>query len=332
MPAPGWAACAVLNRNKRAVALDLKDETQKTVLLDLIETADVLENYRPGVLARQGLGYDVLAERNPGLVYVSITGYGPDGPYENRRVYDPLIQATIGMAATQGDLGTRPENVRTIMFDKVTGLTAAQAITAALFERSRTGKGRHLPISMLDSALYYTWPDVMWSRTLQGEGTSDAGELADYFHILATKDGYVSVILIEDDSLQLLAVWRGSEVHLDPRFSTLADRIANRGRLHRRHGGDPRRRLDRGGLPDARRVRYPGRRREFTDRVHEDAQVVQQGSLVETVHPGIGAMRLPRPPARFEEPVSARRSRRAMQPSSARTPARSSRNSARTKP
>ena len=296
---------AVLNRNKRALALDLKDETQKTVLLDLIDTADVLlENYRPGVLARQGLGYDVLAERNPGLVYVSITGYGPDGPYENRRVYDPLIQATVGMAATQGDLSGRPENVRTIMFDKVTGLTAAQAITAALFQRSRTGRGQHLPVSMLDSALYYTWPDVMWSRTLQGEGTSYSGELADYFHILATKDGYVSVILIQDDSLQLMAVWRGSEVHLDPRFSTLADRLANRDAfiaameeiLADVSTEEVCQMLDAFGIPVA--AVNP------LDRVHEDPQVVQQGSLVETVHPEIGAMRLPRPPARFEGQAS----------------------------
>lgn len=291
---------AVLNRNKRAVALDLKDATQKAVLLDLIDTADVLlENYRPGVLERQGFGYDVLAARNPGLVYASITGYGPDGPYENRRVYDPLIQATVGMAATQGDLGTRPENVRTIMFDKVTGLTAAQAITAALFQRSTTGQGQHLPVSMLDSALYYTWPDVMWSRTLQGDGVSDAGELADYFHILKTKDGFVSVILIQDDSLQLLSLWRGAEIHLDPRFATLPDRIEHRDAFIAAMEGiladvpteEACEMLDSFGVPVARV--------NSLDSVHEDAQVVQQGSLLDVEHPEIGAMRIPRPPARF---------------------------------
>ncbi|MCR9096889.1 MAG: CoA transferase [bacterium] len=292
---------AVLNRNKRAVALDLKDETQKAVLLDLIRTADVLlENYRPGVLDRQGLGYEALAAINPGLVYVSVTGYGQEGPYVNRRVYDPLIQATVGMAATQGDLSGRPENVRTIMFDKITSLTAAQAITAALFERTTTGKGQHVPISMMDSALYYVWPDVMWSRTLQGEGASYVGELADYFHVLQTKDGYVSIILIQDDSFQLVSVWRGSEAHLDPRFADLASRIEHReafiaameemfADVTCQEVCDM---LDSFGVPVARV--------NTLDTVHDDEQVIQQRSLVEVEHPQIGRMRLPRPPAQFE--------------------------------
>lgn len=292
---------AVLNRNKRAVALDLKEPKQKAALIDLVKSADVLlENYRPGVLDRQELGYDALSAINPRLIYVSITGYGLDGPYENRRVYDPLIQATVGMAATQGDLGQRPENVRTIMFDKVTGLTAAQAITAALFQRTNTGKGQHLPVSMLDSALYYTWPDVMWSRTLQGEGASYVGELADYFHVLKTKDGYVSVILIQDDSFELVSVWRGSEIHLDPRFTTLPARIANRQAfldameeiLADVTTNEVCDMLDSFGVPVARV--------NSLDTVHEDEQVLQQRSLVEVDHPEIGPMRLPRPPAHFD--------------------------------
>lgn len=292
---------AVLNRNKRALALDLKDPPQKAALLDLLRTADVLlENYRPGVLARQGLGWTALSEGNPGLIYVSITGYGPDGPYQNRRVYDPLIQATVGMAATQGDLGDGPENVRTILFDKVTGLTAAQTITAALFQRTKTGRGQHLPISMMDSALYYTWPDVMWSRTLQGEGASNEGELADYFHILKTKDGHVAVILIQDDSFQLVSVWRGAEIHLDPRFATLADRIANREAflaamteiLSDVTSNEVCDMLDSFGVPVARV--------NPLDEVHEDEQVIHQRSLVEVDHPEIGPMRLPRPPAHFD--------------------------------
>ena len=292
---------AVLNRNKRAVALDLKEPNQKAALIDLVKSADVLlENYRPGVLDRQELGYDALSAINPRLIYVSITGYGLDGPYENRRVYDPLIQATVGMAATQGDLGQRPENVRTILFDKVTGLTAAQAITAALFQRTNTGKGQHLPVSMLDSALYYTWPDVMWSRTIQGEGASNVGELADYFHVLKTKDGYVSVILIQDDSLQLVSVWRGSEIHLDPRFTTLPARMANRQAfidameeiLADVTTNEVCDMLDSFGVPVARV--------NSLDTVHEDEQVLQQRSLVEVDHPEIGPMRLPRPPAHFD--------------------------------
>ena len=130
---------ASLNRNKRSVVLDLKDDDERAVFLRLVETADVLiENYRPGVLDRLGLGYETLSALRPELVYASITGYG-DGPYQNRRVFDPLIQATSGTAAVQGiDEAT---NVRTVIFDKVTALTTAQGVTAALFERERTGRG-----------------------------------------------------------------------------------------------------------------------------------------------------------------------------------------------
>ena len=297
---------AVLNRNKRAIALDLKDETQKALLIDLVKTADVfLENYRPGVLGRQGLGYADLSKVNPRLIYASITGYGLDGPYQNRRVYDPLIQATVGMTATQGDLGTRPENVRTIMFDKVTGLTAAQAITAALFQRGTTGRGQHLPVSMMDSALYYSWPDVMWSRVLQGDGVTHAGELADYFHVLKAKDGYISVILIADEAFQLLCVWRESELHLDPRFAHLAERVANRDALipalekmlANVTTEEVCAMLDSFGVPVARV--------NSLDTVHDDEQVIQQQSLVEREHPDLGPMRFPRPPVRFEgqEPI-----------------------------
>ena len=108
------ALFATLNRNKRSVVLDLKDEDEHQIFLRLVETADVLlENYRPGVLDRLGLGYDRLSAIRPELVYASITGYG-DGPYHNRRVFDPLIQATAGAAAAQGGAGS-PSPVRTII-------------------------------------------------------------------------------------------------------------------------------------------------------------------------------------------------------------------------
>ena len=99
-------------------------------------------------------------------------------------------------------------------------MTTAQVITAALLHREKTGKGQYLPISMLDSALYYMWPDVMWSQTLQGEDIEDRGELADYFQIFKTKDGHVSIILIGDEALEVLCIWLESTLHQDERFKT----------------------------------------------------------------------------------------------------------------
>jgi crotonobetainyl-CoA:carnitine CoA-transferase CaiB-like acyl-CoA transferase len=138
------AMFATLNRNKRSLVLDLKHQADKEIFLQLVASADVLiENYRPGVTRKLGIDYETLNTLNPGLVYASISGYGQTGPYQHKRVYDPLIQATAGAAAAQ-DRG-RPQNIRTVIFDKVTGYTAAQAITAALLARAKPGRASIYP-------------------------------------------------------------------------------------------------------------------------------------------------------------------------------------------
>ena len=289
---------ASLNRNKRSVVLDLKDNDERAVFLRLVETADVLiENYRPGVLDRLGLGYETLSALRPELVYASITGYG-DGPYQNRRVFDPLIQATSGTAAAQGiDEAT---NVRTVIFDKVTALTTAQGVTAALLERERTGRGQHLPVTMLESALSYQWPDVMWSHSLVGDGVSDGpAELADWFPLFRAKDGPVAIILTSDQAVELLSVWREAELHLDPRFATLHDRVRNgtafvesvNALLADVTTAEVCETLDAFGIPVARlNALYE---------VFDDEQVRHLGSVVQAEHPDAGPMRLARPPVPF---------------------------------
>lgn len=289
---------AVLNRNKRSLVLDLKTKEDLQIFLKLVESADVfLENYRPGVVKNLGIDYETLAEINPSLIYASISGYGQSGPYRNRKVYDPLIQATTGVACAQG--GESPQNMASIIFDKVTALTTAQVITSALLHRERTGQGQYLPVSMLESALYYNWPDVMWSRTLLGEGIQHVGELADYFQIYRVKDGHVAIVLIADDAVELLCVWQGSTLHQDARFQTFLARLA--------HSTDFKRaveemlvdvtteevctNLDAFNIPVAR-VNSP-------DEVHEDEQVMHAGSLIETSHPIVGHMRYARPPFHF---------------------------------
>ena len=289
---------ASLNRNKRSVVLDLKDDDERAVFLRLVETADVLiENYRPGVLDRLGLGYETLSALRPELVYASITGYG-DGPYQNRRVFDPLIQATSGTAAAQGiDEAT---NVRSVIFDKVTALTTAQGVTAALFERERTGRGQHLPVTMLESALSYQWPDVMWSHSFVGDGVSDGpAELADWFPLFRAKDGPVAIILTSDQAVELLSVWREAELHLDPRFVTLHDRVRNgaafvesvNALLADVTTAEVCETLDAFGIPVARL--------NALDEVFDDEQVRHLGSVVQAEHPDAGPMRLARPPVPF---------------------------------
>ena len=177
--------------------------------------------------------------------------------------------------------------------------TAAQVVTAALLQMEKTGKGQYLPISMLESALYYNWPDVMWSRTLLGEGITHAGELADYFPTFKAKDGHISIVLVADEALELLSIWCGAELHLDTRYGTLPDRLANASEFKKAVEAmlanltteEICENLDAFGVPVARV--------NSLDEVHEDVQVQHAESLIETSHPVIGPMRFPRPPFRF---------------------------------
>ena len=121
----------------------------------------LVQNFRPGAIERMGLGEDIVRELKPDIVFVSISGFGESGPYAHQRVYDSVIQALCGLCDIQTDNETgRPHMVRTIVPDKTTSLTAAQAITAALFARERTGKGQHVRLAMLDTMVTYLWPEA----------------------------------------------------------------------------------------------------------------------------------------------------------------------------
>ena len=156
------------NRSKRSLAVDLKSEQGMAVVKKLVATADVfVQNFRPGAIVRMGLGEDVVRELKNDIVYVSISGFGETGPYAHKRVYDPVIQALCGLADIQKDGETgRPKMIRTIIPDKTTSVTAAQAITAALFARERSGEGQHVKLAMLDTMVAYLWPEGMAARQL----------------------------------------------------------------------------------------------------------------------------------------------------------------------
>jgi crotonobetainyl-CoA:carnitine CoA-transferase CaiB-like acyl-CoA transferase len=147
------------NRNKRSLEADLKTVEGLEIVKRLIPTAEVLvHNFRPGAAERVGLGEDAIRAIRGDIVYVSISGFGESGPYAGQRAYDPVIQALSGLADVQRDQDTeRPRMVRTIIADNTTALTAAQAITAALFARERSGQGQHVRIAMLDTKNCYIW-------------------------------------------------------------------------------------------------------------------------------------------------------------------------------
>ena len=188
------------NRNKRSIVLDLKAPSGIEALKGLIATADVfIQNFRSGVIERMGFGEAAVRALRPDIVYVSISGFGEAGPFAQKPVYDPLIQALSGLASIQGGSDqARPRLVRTIVPDKLTGVVAAQAITAALLARERTGEGQHVRLSMLDAVVAFLWGSDMGSQTFVGDELPQQ-EAASFIDLIyETADDYISAAVQTD--------------------------------------------------------------------------------------------------------------------------------------
>ncbi|MDG1115112.1 MAG: CaiB/BaiF CoA-transferase family protein [Pseudomonadales bacterium] len=254
------AIFTLINRNKKSVGLNLKHPQGRQLAEELIGTADVvLQNYRPGKMKRLGLDYDTLKLRFPELIYLSISGMGEVGPYSGQKVYDYVIQGMSGLLEAQG-VQDPYAMVRTIIFDKVTALTAAQAMTAALFARERGAGGQHIALSMLDTAVYFNWADLMWNQSFEGEGAALAGDLADLYEVSATRDGAIVSHPLNGDcstysTEELIDLFAANEIPV--------------GRVNRR------------------------------DDLINDPQIQAAETLERFQHPRAGAMIQPRAPARF---------------------------------
>lgn len=219
-----------INRSKRSLTINLKKDRGRELLAELVKTADVLlQNFRPGVVDRLGIGYEAMSAINPKLIYVSISGFGEKGPYAHRRVYDPIVQALSGLTTIQaGSDSARPRLIRTVLPDKLSAVVAAQATVSALFARERTGKGQHIRLSMLDSVMSFLWASDMGGQTFHGHEVS-AQEAASFIDLIyQTKNGYMTVSVMSDKEWQGLCEAVGRTEWLeDPRFSTPAGRDAN---------------------------------------------------------------------------------------------------------
>jgi crotonobetainyl-CoA:carnitine CoA-transferase CaiB-like acyl-CoA transferase len=290
------------NRNKRSVALDLRDPAAKEALKRLVATADVfIQNFRPGVADRMGLGEDVLRAVKPDLIYVSISGFGETGPYAGKPVYDPLVQGMSGLATIQaGSDQERPRLVRTIVPDKLTAVMASQAITAALLARERTGEGQHVRLSMLDAVIAFLWASDMGSQTFVGDEfpQQDAASFIDLIYETAT-DYISAAVQTNKEWVALTRALDKPEWLDDARFKTPALRQKNindrltmtQEVLRTRPAAEWLEVLTREGVPCA-----PVLTRSAMIR---DPQVRANGIVVETEHEEAGLLRQTRPAARF---------------------------------
>ncbi|MCZ6889761.1 MAG: CoA transferase [Gammaproteobacteria bacterium] len=290
------------NRSKRSISLDLKQSSACEALNRLIATADVLvQNFRPGAIQRMGFGEDAVRKIRPDILYVSISGFGESGPYMLKRVYDPVIQAVSGIMAAQGG-GGPPQSVRTLLPDKLTAVTAAQAITAGLLHRALTGEGQHIRLAMLDAIVAWLWPDNFMNDTLQGDGVSAPLELANVDLAFETRDGgYIATGFISDDEWQgFTRAAEQPELLEDARFKDAVTRIANFEILIALIGEIVRtddkahwlRRLDEEQVPCGPI--------NDTRAVLDDPQVVENELISEYRHPAAGLLHEVRPAARFD--------------------------------
>ncbi len=216
------------NRNKRAISVDLKSEAGQKIVQKLALTADVMiVNYRPGVMDRLGLGYERLSKDNPGLVYVSVSGFGPDGPYSEQPVYDLVTQGMSGAMPAQGEEGA-PQMIRSVIADKTSAITAASAALAALLARERNGgEGQQVHVPMINAYAQLTLPDMMSQEAFRPK--SDAEPIIpNIFHVWNCADGYLVGMPIEDKQYASLCKALGREdLAQDERFSTIGARLAN---------------------------------------------------------------------------------------------------------
>jgi crotonobetainyl-CoA:carnitine CoA-transferase CaiB-like acyl-CoA transferase len=218
------AMYAAANRGKASVALDLSQPAGVEAFKRLAADADVVvQNFRPGAVERMGIGPDDLMAINDRLIYVSISGFGPTGPYKDWRVYDPIIQSVAGLPSIQVHNEVQlPDLVRTLVCDKATATLAAQAVTAALFARERgTAGGQHLTIPMLDSALYWCWPDVYMAHSFTGDDITPGPVVYRIYRLQQTADGYLVYFAASDaEAFGLFRALGHPEWAEDPRFST----------------------------------------------------------------------------------------------------------------
>ena len=294
---------AYMNRNKRSMAVDLKNSALRPALYKLIESADVfVQNSRPGALDRAGYGYQDLHRINPKLIYVSISGFGATGPAAAQRVYDPVIQSVSGFAAAQG-VGGEPMLMKTIASDKVAAVTAAQAISAALFARARGSiGGHHVELSMLDASLAFLWPEVFWNDSFVGsEGFTPKPLIASFYELFPTTDGHITLIIVGDGEFAGVCSVLGLQ-HLldDPRFTSLTLRFANYAQMLGEIKAATKRFATAELIAQLQQADVPCAKVNRIDEVVDDPRVQHGGSVIEYDHPRGGRMRQARAPAVFD--------------------------------
>ena len=286
-----------LNRNKRSMTLNLKSEVGKRIFLDLVQKVDVLvENFRPGTMARLGLGYETLMEYNPGLIYAAASGFGQTGPYSKRPAYDGVVQAMGGIMSITGQPGNEPTRVGTSIGDIAAGLFTAVGILAAVVHRDKTGEGQMVDVAMLDCQIALL-ENAIARYTAAGEIPGPIGNRHSSitpFEPFDTSDGKLMVAAGNNVLWKKLCEALGiPEMAKDPRFETNSARTENyevlRPLLAQPMAGKTTAEwveiLENAGIPNGPI--------NTVDKVVADPQVLAREMVVDVEHPVAGPTKLP---------------------------------------
>lgn len=284
------------NRNKKSITVNLKSDRGREIIRDLARQADVLvENFRVSTMEQWGLGYEALRERNPGLIYCAITGYGQDGPYRERPGYDFVIQALAGIMSVTGPVDGPPTKVGVAIVDITAALFACVSILAALHERDRSGKGQYIDIALLDSQVAWL-ANVAANYLVSGRRPARYGNAHPNivpYELFPTDDGWIAVGIGNDHQwLRLCETAGWEDLASDERFATNPDRVEHRDllvpllqdRFEARSAAAWYREFVEAGIPCA-----PV---QAVDEVFSDPQVLARDLLVELAHPTAGTVKL----------------------------------------
>jgi crotonobetainyl-CoA:carnitine CoA-transferase CaiB-like acyl-CoA transferase len=310
---PGMGAFYLaVNRNKRSIVLDLKQESARQVLLKLASKADVLlHNYRPRAAKRLGLSYDMFRAVNPGIIYVGTYGFRASGPYADKPAYDDIIQAASGLASLQSALTGEPRFVPTIVADKTSSMTLFAAVLAALYHKARTGEGQEVEVPMFESLA--AWVMV---EHLYGESFVPAVETVGYKRVLSphrkpfkTKDGHLAILPYTDQNWRDFFTIAGRQDLLDdPRFKSLASRLRHIDFLYGEVAKIALTRTNAEWLAELDRANIPGMTVNSLESLLRDPHLEATGFWQEMKHPSEGPMRLPGIPAAYgKTPADIRR-------------------------
>lgn len=294
-----------LNRNKQSIVINLKSDEGRTVFYALVKVCDVvIDNFRPGVLARLKIDYETLSKINPRIIQCSVTGFGSEGVYKNYPALDINIQAISGHMAITGEPGRPPVRVGIPLADMSGGIYSCKGILAALFDRERTGKGRRIELSMFDCMLSLLgYMGTMWLTN--GELPQPPGSAHDYtvpWQAFAAKDGYIVVATRQENFWRKLCeVLERSALANDPRFATNAQRVKNRASLLPKLEEIFLTRTVDDWLARLRVAEVPAAPVNNLDRAFAEPPVDEREMIVEYEHPEVGKVRLPGNPIKMSD-------------------------------